>query len=413
MKHPTPSAPSTAILATLGALATLATLGSLAAPAHAADGPTVTISGFGTAALTASDTEDAEFARPNQASGVRKDARTGVDSNLGVQATARISDSLSFTAQGLARKSARDHYGAELAWAFAKFKLNDGLSLRVGRIGLPVYMISDFRNVGYANTMMRPPAEVYRQVTADSFDGADLVYQHSFGDTSVTAQFGIGNSSTDMPGGSELKFKPATAIHLVAENGPFSLRFGRADAKFTLANNTSIDTLLATLNRVGLAQVARDLDVTDVDGSFTSLGFTMDYKNFLVQSEYAVRRTDSRVVMDTSSYYAMLGYRYGKVTPYYYYGNIKRDADRTYAGVPTTGPLAAVGAAVNSAVRAALQSNHAVGVRWDFHKSAALKVQLDHIAPREGAGAFINASPAFQAGGGAVNVYAAGIDFVF
>lgn len=398
MKHPMRSTLVTAILATL------------AVSSHAADGPTVTISGFGTAALTATDTDDAEYIRPNQAAGVGKSARTGVDSNFGIQAVVKVNDWLSFTGQGLARKYARDHYGAELAWAFAKFKVSDEISVRVGRIGIPVYMISDFRNVGYANTMLRPPAEVYRQVTADSFDGADVVYQGSFGETTVTAQFGIGNTNTPTPGDAKVKFKPATALHVVAEHGPFTVRFGRADAKFSVENNTAINGLLATLNRVGLSRVANDLDVTDVEGSFTSLGFTMDYKNFLVQSEYAVRKTDTRVVHDTTSYYAMLGYRFGKITPYYYYGNIKQDDGRTYAGLPTTGPLAAVTAGVNGVVKAPLQSTNAIGVRWDFYKSAALKVQIDHIKPRDGAGTFINPKPGFK---GPVNVYAAGIDFVF
>ena len=106
----------------------------------------------------------------------------------------------------------------------------------------------------------------------------------------------------------------------------------------------------------------------------------------------------------------MLGYRYGKITPYYYYGNIKQDVPRTYDGLPTTGPLAGLTAAVNGVAKAALQSTNAVGVRWDFHKSAALKVQVDHVMPKDGNGAFINAKPGFK---GPVNVYAVGIDFVF
>ncbi len=398
MQHPIRSTLFTAVLATL------------AMSAQAADGPTVTISGFGTAALTMTDTNDAEYIRPNQAAGVGKSARTGVDSNFGVQATVKVNDWLSFTGQGLARKNARDHYGAELAWAFAKFKASDAVSIRVGRIGIPVYMISDFRNVGYANTMLRPPAEVYRQVTADSFDGADIVYQTNFGDTTLTAQFGYGNVSADTTADAKVKFKPASALHIVAEHGPVTVRFGRSDAKVTVENNVQLNTLLATLNRVGLSKVANDFDITDIKGSFTSLGFTMDYKNFLVQSEYAVRKTESRVIMDTTSYYAMLGYRYGKVTPYYYYGNIKQDVPRTYAGLPTAGPLAALTAAVNGVAKAPLQSNNAIGVRWDFYKSAALKVQIDHIKPRDGAGTFINPKPGFK---GPVNVYAAGIDFVF
>ncbi|MES2318167.1 MAG: hypothetical protein V4631_11800 [Pseudomonadota bacterium] len=388
-----------------------ALLASFAANCFAADGgPTMTISGFGTVALTSTDTDDAEFIRPNQAAGVRKSPRAGPDTNLGLQATAKFNNSWSATAQGLVRKNATDKFGAELALAFVKFKLNDDFSFRAGRLATPIYMISDFRNVGYANTMIRPPSEVYRQVANNSFDGADVVYTHGFGDTTLTVQFGAGNATTESPGSSKVVFKPLTSLHVVAENGPFTLRFGRADATFTVYENAPLNGLLAALRGVGLTQVAEDFKVTDVRGSFTSIGGTLDYKNFLVQTEYAVRKTESRAIMDTTSYYAMFGYRFGKVTPYYYYGNIKQDDPRTYAGLPTTGPLAGLAAAVNSVAKSALQSTNAIGVRWDFHKSAALKVQVDHVSPRDGNGAFINAKPAFK---GPVNVYAVGIDFVF
>ena len=387
-----------------------AILAAFAASSHAAEGPTMTISGFGTVALTSTDTDDAEFARPNQPNGVRKSWRTGPDTNFGVQGTAKFNNDLSATVQGLVRKDATDNFGAELTLAFVKYKMNDDFSFRLGRIATPIYMVSDFRNVGYANTMLRPPAEVYRQVSNMSFDGADVVYTHGFGDTSLTVQFGVGNSTVKSAGNYDVVFKPLTALHVVLENGPFTVRFGRADATFSVEGFSAINTLLATLNSVGLTQVAKDFGVTDVRGSFTSVGGTLDYKNFLVQTEYAVRKTESRTIMDTTSYYAMLGYRFGKITPYYYYGNIKQDDPRTYAGLPTTGPLAGLTAAVNGVAKAGLQSTNAVGVRWDFHKSAALKVQLDHEKPEDGNGAFVNAKPTFK---GPVNVYAVGIDFVF
>jgi hypothetical protein len=387
-----------------------ALLSACMATCYGADGPAVTISGFGTAALTATDTDDAEYVRPNQASGAKKKARTGVDSNFGLQATAKFSNNFSGTVQGLVRKNANDYYGAELAWAFLKYKFNDDFTFRLGRMGTPIYMISDFRNVGYANTMIRPPAEVYRQVNGGFFEGADVVYQHGFGDSTLTAQFGVGHSKTKSPGNSYVEFKPVTALHVLWENGPFTLRLGRADATFDVVDNTTLNTLMATLNSVGLTQVATDFKITDVKGSFTSVGAMLDYKNFLVQTEYAIRKTESRAVMDTTSWYAMFGYRHGKLTPYYYHGNVKQDSPRTYAGLPTTGPLAPVTGFVNAVAKAGLQSTDAIGVRWDFHKSAALKVQIDRVKPKDGAGAFINAKPAFT---GPVNVYAAGIDFVF
>jgi hypothetical protein len=389
---------------------TTAVLAAFGLSAQAGDGPTITISGFGTAALTATNTDQAEYIRPNQSNGVGKDARTGVDSNFGIQATAKFSNALSVTVQGLSRKFADDKFGAELAWAFAKYKLNDDFNIRVGRIGLPVYMISDFRQVGYANTMIRPPAEVYRQVNADSFDGIDVVYNHSFDDTTVTAQFGYGKTTSRSPGNAEVKFDPVTALHVVVENGPFTVRFGRADAKFSVLNNASFNGLIAALTAAQQTQALIDYDISDVKGSFTSIGGTVDYKNFLVQTEYAKRKTKTRAVMDTTSYYVMLGYRYGKITPYYYYGNIKQDNSRTYTGVPAVGPLIPLAGALNAIGKSALQSTNAVGVRWDFYKSAALKVQVDRVKPRDGVGAFINTKPGFT---GPVTVYAAGIDFVF
>lgn len=386
-----------------------ALLAAAAATCQAAEGPTITVSGFGTLAVTSADTDQAEFARPNQVNGVGKSWRDGPDSNFGAQATAKFNDSFSATAQGLVRKTATDHFGAELTMAFLKYKMNDDFSFRAGRMGTPIYMISDFRNVGYANTMLRPPAEVYRQVNSVSFDGVDVVYTHGFGDTTLTAQFGVGTGTTPSSGNYDVQFKPVTALHVIAENGPFTVRFGRDDATFSVVGYTAIDNLLGTLKAVGLTQAAKDFSVTDIKGSFTSVGGTLDYKNFLVQTEYAVRRTRTRTIMDTTSYYAMLGYRYGKITPYYYYGNIKQDDPRTYTGLPAGAPPALVGA-LNAVAKAALQSTNAVGVRWDFYKSAALKVQVDYITPRDGAGAFVNAKPGFK---GPVNVYAVGVDFVF
>ncbi|ELX08887.1 hypothetical protein Jab_2c09450 [Janthinobacterium sp. HH01] len=395
------------------AITALAVLGALAATtAHAQDGMPITVSGFGTGALTMSNTDQAEFNRVNQASGVTKHARPGVDSNLGIQATAKWSDTVSFTAQGLVRKNGNnDQFGAELAWAFAKFKLNDDFSLRVGRIGLPVYMISDVRNVGYANTMLRPPNEVYRQVTVDNADGGDVVYQHSFGDTTVTAQAAIGRAKVRSPGNYYVDFKPVVSTQLLVENGPFTYRIGRSQASFGIYDNASLTGLVGTLNKVGLTSVANEVKLTDIKGTFTSAGITMDYNNIIGQAEYAKRKTESRLVPDTSSWYIMMGYRYGKFVPFIVHGDVKQDSIRDFASMPTAGPLAALTAGTNAAIKSGLQSTTGIGVRWDFYKSAAFKVQIDRIKTRDGAGYFLNPKPGFA--GSTVNVYAAAIDFVF
>jgi hypothetical protein len=137
----------------------------------------------------------------------------------------------------------------------------------------------------------------------------------------------------------------------------------------------------------------------------------MDYNNVVGQAEFAKRKTDTRLVQDTSSWYVMLGYRYGKFVPYVSHGDVKQDSRRSFETLPTTGPLAPLSAVINGAVKGGLQSSTAIGLRWDFYKSAAFKIQMDRIKTRDGSGYFINAKPGFA--GSSVNVYAAGIDFVF
>jgi hypothetical protein len=393
--------------------------------------PTVKISGFGTGALTWTNSDDAEFARPNQASGVRKDPRTGVDSNLGLQASVEINNWLSGTVQGLVRKDAEDGYGADLSWAFAKMKVSDRFSVRVGRMGLPVFMISDYRNVGYANTMVRPPAEVYSQVPFDTIDGIDGTFQHSIGDTTISAQLAVGKSKPALAAGGavlHLETELLTALNVVAEHGPLTVRVGHARTKVSIDDSASLNTLLSGLRGAGagyriaqLAPLADALSVSKKQTSFSSAGAILDWNNVLVQTEYAKRKTDS-YINDTSSWYLMAGYRIGKFLPYASHASLKRDgvvANTVPAACPAGYPAActptlqALSAGVTRLSTTGAQSQQqtdTIGVRWDFHRSAALKVQIDRVKPQHGQGLFLTPAASFT---GPVTVGAVAVDFVF
>lgn len=398
----------------------------LLAPAAYAQDSAVRISGFGTAALTATNTDQAEFGRPNQARGATTHATTGVDSNLGLQADYTVNDWLSLTGQGLVRKQAQDDYGAELSWAFAKAKVSSDVSVRVGRVGLPAFMISDYRNVGYANTMLRPPMEVYSQNLFDTIDGADITWQHTYSDTTYTAQFAVGHNKTDVIGGLNTTGDRMKALNLVAEHGPLTVRFGRVTGLLSV-NKSSLPLLLSALNAFSAgyhlpraAQLATELDVHDKKATFTSLGASLDWNNIVVQSEFAKRKTDA-YLNDTTSWYVMGGYRFGKILPYYTHAKITIDGspDTTLtcpAGYPAscgTAAAALSGTAANlryTGLGQGEQQTDSIGVRWDFRNSVALKVQLDHVRPSKSYGLLSNAKPGFNS---PVNVGAVSLDFVF
>jgi hypothetical protein len=394
--------------------------------AYAQDSTGVRISGFGTGALTWSNNDQAEFSRPNQASGVKKDPRTGVDSNLGLQADYAYNDWLSFTGQGLVRKDGEDNYGAELTWAFVKAKLSSDVSVRVGRMALPAFMISDYRNVGYASTFLRPPSEVYSQVPLNNIDGVDITWQHGFGDTTLTAQLAAGHSTAPLTNGADASASGLTSLALTAEHGPFTLRFGRTDGKISV-ESASLNTLVNTFNTVGnaykigqLNDMAHLIDNHHKKGSFTSIGLGLDWNNVVGQTEYAKRKIDS-TSGSTNSWYVLGGYRFGKFLPYYSHADLKASSDFTNtvpsacaAGFPaactaTVRTLRATLESLRTSTNNGAQNTDSIGLRWDFMSSADIKFQIDRVKP-DPKGLFTHVATGFH---GPVTVGAVSVDFVF
>lgn len=376
----------------------------------------LSISGFGTLGVAKSNTDQAQFARYNQAEGVSDKARIGLDTNLGLQATYKINDWLSGTAQILTRKNTSPTFTTDLTWAFLKARINDETSVRVGRVVLPTFLISDYQNVGYANTMMRPPIEMYGQAPIENVDGADINYQHAFGDINFTTQafVGVSRGKLFVPtgAGSVATYRaPAVGISFTGEYGPFVVRVGHARADMKINDLAPINSLTASLTQFGFTQLANDLGLTTGKKiAFTSIGGTMDWNNIVVQTEYAQRRAKEAVyIPDTNAWYTMVGYRVGKVLPYYAHASYK-DAGSSVtppAALPKNNPL---GAAVYGLLPSPEQTSDLIGVRWDFAKSMALKVQVDRVKPKTKAGSLIFVKPGFNNN---VTVVAAAVDFVF
>lgn len=400
------------------AAAVLAALSAIPqAHAGALDDGNLTISGFGTLGVARSNSDTAQFARYNQAEGVGDSARLGLDTNLGLQATYKMNDWLSGTVQVLTRRGPEGNFNTDLTWGFLKARINDEWSVRVGRVVTPTFLISDYQNVGYANTMIRPPIELYAQNPIENSDGADINFQRAFGDLNFTAQAFVGVSRGKLyiasNAGGVAKYRaPDAGISVSGEYGPFVVRAAHARADLEFNRLDSLDGLSATLSRVGFAQLGSDLNFRGGKKiAFSSVGMTMDWNNILLQSEYAQRRAKEPVYLaDTNSWYVMTGYRIGKFLPYYSHASVKG------AGNSVTVPAAlarvpALNNAVGTLIASQSQSTDLVGVRWDFAKSMALKVQVDRVKPKAKSGYLIHAPAAGTTK--TVTVVAAGLDFVF
>jgi hypothetical protein len=367
--------------------------------------PTFNVSGFGTAGLTITDTADAEFIRGGQPTGADNTGDVGVDSLAGIQATVHLNDMISGTTQVMLRRLDQKGFETDVPLAFIKADLNKSFAVRVGRLPLPVFMVSDFRQVGFANTWIRPPVEVYGQVPIDSVDGLDVLYSGDAGPVTFNGQGFYGRTDVTV-GTSEVSVRNFWGVNGSATVGPLTLRAGRVQDKLTLVSPA--DALIAGVRQAGFTALADELSVDRKKSTFTAYGAVLDWHNFIVQAE----ATQSKVggfVPDTSGRYVLAGYRVGKLTPYAIYAEREVDSAETSTVIPAVGPLIPLAAGVNAIIAGAEQTTTAIGLRWDAADSVAVKFQYDYVDPR-GAGLFANVKPAFD---GPVNVFGIAVDVVF
>ncbi len=379
---------------------------AVCATAANAEGVTFDFSGFGTAAWTYADTNKAQFVRDEQPNGADNTGSAEVDSLVGVQGTVHFSSSLSATAQVLLRRVTTTDYQLDVPVAFVKDQLTGDFAVRVGRLPLPLFMISDYRLVGFANTFSRPPQEVYGAAPVYTVNGADVLYSHSFGSIEVNSELYYGGGEFDGVGFTD-SLKKIFGGNISVALGPLTLRYGRMINHATLVSGA--DQLIAAIAAVGFTAQAEQLSAHDKASSFTDFGASLDWHNILVQAE----TTQAKLGGFSSSargQYALAGYRIQKLTPYVMY-SVRKITSTPTNPIPAVGPLLPLSQAVTALVATASYDQHSTsgGIRWDFRDSMDLKLQVDHIS-FQGPGMFANVQSGFHS---PVTVVGLAVDFVF
>ena len=371
-----------------------------------AEGMTFDFSGFGTAAYTWADTDKAQFVRDNQLTGADRTGSAEVDSLFGVQGTVHLSSSISATAQVLMRRVTTQDYQLDVPVAFVKDSLTNDFAVRIGRLPLPLFMISDYRLVGFANTFIRPPQEVYGRAPLYTINGADMLYSHSFGAIEVNSQLYYGGSEL-IGNGFVSTQKKEFGGNISVALGPLTLRYGRMINHATLVSGA--DPLIAGIRAAGFTALADQLSGVDRASSFTGFGASLDWHNVLVQAE----STDAKSGGYSGSsrgQYALVGYRIRKFTPYAIYSVHKVTSPTSDSTIPQVGPLLPLALGVN-AILGGPDDQHSTsgGIRWDFRDSMDLKLQVDHVS-FQGPGLFANVQSGFHS---PVTVAGLAVDFVF
>lgn len=334
-----------------------------------------TLSGFGTLGATYSSLKTADYTstafEPYGAGGSRN-IDFGDDSRFGLQLTGQFTSKLSALVQVVAQNNYDNTYTPTIEWANLNYAFTPDFNVRVGRIELPTFLTSDYREVGYANPWVRVPQELYNVEPITSSDGVDASYRLHFGPVTDTLQLLYGESTFHVdPGPFRVQGTGIFGAFDTLEYQDFTTHFGYLHAHVTLPF------------------------ISDKAVSVYSAAASLDMERWFVQAEVA-RATVDGITPGYIAGYATAGVRINRFTPYVTY------AQEHSLGHVTIVPNYNLG-----------QKDLSAGVRWDFAKNLDLKLQYDHVwTPDYSAGLFTNEQPNFQLGSG-TNVVTATLDFVF
>jgi hypothetical protein len=161
------------------------------------------LSGFATLGIAMSDNPKLVFRRDiTKDDGAYKHSGSWKsDSLLGLQWQGDWSPEWGTMVQLVAKDRFNNSLSNSIEWAFVRYRPTDGLDLRLGRLGADVFMLSEYRQVGYAIPWVRPPHDLYGLASLYHFDGADVTKRIELGDAALNIKAFYGNSDEEYPTG--------------------------------------------------------------------------------------------------------------------------------------------------------------------------------------------------------------------
>lgn len=334
--------------------------------------------GFLTAGFAVHDQEQTNGKKLTYLDEVTNDVTFLQDSKFGLQITADVTTDMKVVAQILA--SAEDNnYSMDVEWAYIDYTASESTMLRAGRIKQPVFLISDYLEVGYAYPWIRPPAEAYKNMPVDSIIGVELLYQTKIGSMNFGFQPYFGSNTEGVPGQPQVNFFADNYIGMALrlENRYFTVQL----SSFQTDVSTVDSNASPSLNSEGTAVL-----------SVASLSW--DVANFVGYTEYTTRDIEADLgtlssnpvvnpngfndvpfdylFADQDGYYVTLGYRMGKFLPHLTFAAIDSD--------PAAGP--------GVATQGARQETITLGLRYELNDSAALKMEYASIKLEDNPGNF-------------------------
>lgn len=300
------------------------------------------------------------------------------ESLFAIQVQSNLGEGLGVTAQIIAR--GEDDWDPDFEWAYVSYDVNDELRVLAGRQRAPLYMYSDYLDVSYAYSWISPPGGVY-DLPFDTIDGLGVIYTTEMGEFESTFQaiYGNNNDEDDIFGETiKPDYKDVLGGSLTLVRDWLTLRGGYFQADVTLPLS-AIAGLSNGWQQAGFSDIANNVEIEDDSGQFYEFGFQIDYDSYLLVGEYTHRTIDNVPLADENSFYVMAGKRFDSFLVTITYGKDDADLQHLTNDIPygVSPGLDFLKASTDGLTESTDDDSDYItaGLRWDFHSSAAFKLE--------------------------------------
>lgn len=383
----------------------------------------VRVSGFGTLGVTFAGKENVGYRKEYTHAAQYGSASIFPDSVFGLQVDADLFTNLSATVQVVAEKRAKQNFNNIVDWAFLRYQLTPDAVIRGGRMGIDLFMLSEFRNVGFAYLWTHPVVEFYAPVSLSHYDGFDFNYSKSIDQGHLEFKVYGGQTGSDIKvsrGDFGVRMRPLFGANASFETNHWKTRITFATTHVASTRNVALDRLLGALDQVPsslwpqAAGLTREISGEGDQVYYYSIGMSYDKDAWLVQSEIALTDAKWPSVALTNGYLS-IGRRVGPVT-FYTVGSYAKSLDKPTRVTPQLSDpaLNQLQVATQNSMNAIHidQNTFSLGARWDFHPKMALKGQWDHTWVRKnGGGLMILREPLDH--DTTLNIFSINLNFVF
>ncbi|MBT0588156.1 hypothetical protein [Alteromonas oceanisediminis] len=391
-------------------------------------------SGFATLAVTHSSHDEIRF-RTALLNRTRSNWTVASDSVIGGQINYQYQDRIDFVAQVVIQDRGETDALNYLEKAFMRVNIDRNWSVRVGRMSNNLYLLSEYRPVGYAQAWARPPIDFYSSSSvAAVLDGAEVSYSTDIGGGYAKFSFAYGESTPELGGDSEsfsVDFTDLFSLSVEYQVDDWLVRAMYAKTRIDNSELRSLGKFIQGLESIPneawpeAAEIAEGYRAEGKTGQYYSVGFKFDNGEWQFQGEAAGFEAGWLQFPDARFAYFSIGYYIDEFLPFVVASSV-RPKDPTPNFVPPIlasfypddlQDLVNLSASITNeslVTNAVDQNSYSVGVRWDFAPDWAFKAQFDHFRIQyPGSGLFGNNDPQLSRSPQQMNVVHLGLTTVF